>query len=101
MIITAGSGPCQGVVGTAPIPIDWPEQKATVVEEDFSPSAKVSYQMVSGTVKQMVVQVPYLPAGQECRAVVTLRVERHAQIAPDDPSKYLLPSKRFFFFALA
>ena len=93
MIITARSGPCQGLVGTAPIPTDWPEQETKIVEEDFSPTAKVSYRMVEGTVKQMLVQVPFLPPGEECRAVVTVEVKRHSQLPPEDPDLFVLPDK--------
>jgi transglutaminase-like putative cysteine protease len=94
MVVTAARGPCQGLVGTAPVPIDWPEQEVRIVEEDFSPTARVSYRMVEGTVKQMVVEIPFLPAGQECRAVVTVEIKRSSQLPPDDPSVYVLPDKR-------
>jgi hypothetical protein len=94
VIITARSGPCQGLVGTAPLPTDWPEQETKIVEEDFSPTAKVSYRVVEGTVKQMVVEIPYLPAGEECRAIVTVEVRRSSQVRPDDTSVFVLPNKR-------
>jgi len=82
VIITARSGPCHGMVATAPIPIDWPEQ------------ARVSYRTVEGTVKQMVVFVPSLATGAECRAVVTVEVTRHAQLRPEDTDVFVLPDKR-------
>jgi hypothetical protein len=94
VIISARSGPCRGLVGTAPLPTDWPEQEAKVVEEDFSPGAKVSYRTVGGTVKQMVVNIPYLAPGQECRAVVTVEVKRHSQLVPEKTDIFVLPDKR-------
>lgn len=94
MIITAANGPCQGLVGTAPIPVDWPEQEVKIMEEDFSPTARISYRMVEGTVKQLVVKIPFLPAGEECRAVVTVEVKRHSQLAPEDTDVFVLPDKR-------
>lgn len=94
MIITARSGPCRGLVGTAPIPVDWPEQEARIVDEDFSPAAKISYRMVEGTVKQMVVEIPFLPYGEECRAIVTVEVKRHSQLAPEKTDIFVLPEKR-------
>jgi hypothetical protein len=94
MIITAGTTPCRGLVGTAPIPVDWPEQQTTIVEEDFSSTARVSYRTVEGTVKQMVVHVPLLPPREECRAIVTLEVKRSAQLPPDNTDNYVLPQKR-------
>jgi hypothetical protein len=94
VIITARRGPCRGIVATAPIPVDWPEQQTKVIGEDFSPLAKVSYRTVEGGVKQMVVQVPFLPAGAECRALVTVEVTRHAQLPPENTDAFVLPDKR-------
>jgi hypothetical protein len=94
MIITAGAGPCQGLVGTAPLPVDWPEQEAKIIETDFSPKVKVSYRTVEGTVNQMVVEVPFLQPGEECRAVVTLEVTRHSQRRPENTDEFVLPDKR-------
>jgi transglutaminase-like putative cysteine protease len=94
VIVTARSGPCRGMVATAPIPVDWPEQEARIVEEDVSPSAKISYRTVEGTVKQMVVEIPFLAAGAECRAVVTVEVTRHAQLRPENTEVFVLPEKR-------
>ena len=94
MIVTAGPGPCQGLVGTAPLPVDWPEQEAKIVETDFSPKVKVSYRTVEGTVKQMVVEIPFLQPGEECRAVVTVEVKRHSQRRPENTDAFVLPDKR-------
>jgi len=85
--ITAAGGACQRVVGTLPIPVDWPEQQVKVVNEEVSPLAKMSEQVIDG-VRQMVVSVPNLPAGQEARAVVTYEITRHAILAPKDPETY-------------
>jgi transglutaminase-like putative cysteine protease len=76
------------------VPNDWPEQEVTIVEEDFSPGARVSYRMVEGTVKQMVVQIPFLPPGQEIRALVTAEVRRKAQLRPQSTDEFVLPNKR-------
>jgi hypothetical protein len=94
IVVTASGGPCQGIVGTAPIPIDWPEQQVTVVEEDISPSARVSYRMVEGTVKLMVVTIRSLPAGEESKALVTLEIKRSALLAPENTDIYQLPNPR-------
>lgn len=94
MIVKAASGPCQGIFATAPVPLDWPEQEVTVLEEDISPAVRMSYEMVDGTVKQMKVLIPFLPAGQEAKAVVTFEVRRNAQLAPDDTDIYEFPDRR-------
>jgi hypothetical protein len=94
VIVTAAGGPCFGIEATVPIPTDWPEQKVSVVEEDITSSARVSYRMVQGTVKQMVVSIPDLRPGQEARAVVTLEVERSSQEPPADTGVFKLPNER-------
>ena len=54
--VKAIGGPCVGLRATLPVPTDWPEQKVKILEEELSPQVKrVSYRMVGGTVKQMVV----------------------------------------------
>ena len=94
MIVSAASGPCQGIQATAPVPIDWPEQTVTVVDQEITPGVKMRYRMVEGTVKQMVVSIPYLPAGQEARVLVTFEVRRSAQLAPENTDVYQVPDKR-------
>ena len=94
MIITAAGGPCRGVVGSVPIPIDWPEQDVRPVEEDISTLVRrVTYRKLGGSVEQMVVEVPYIPAGEEVRAVVTLEVVRRAVEAPEETSSLVIPEK--------
>ena len=87
MIVTAVGGSCKGIVGYVPVPVDWPEQQVTVVEEDISPSAKISYQTIGGTMKLMVVKIPMLPSGQTANALVTLEVKRHAQEPPSESGR--------------
>lgn len=94
VVISARSGPCQGLLATAPIPVDWPEQEAKIVDEQFSPMSRVTYRVVDGRVRQMVVYVPFLPGGAECRSVVTVEVTRRAQLLPEDPESLVLPDKR-------
>ena len=84
---------CRGINATAPIPMDWPEQQTKVVAEDFSPSVKnVTYRTVGGTVKQMVMQMPYIPPGEECRAVITVEFTRYALLPPLDTTIFVIPN---------
>ncbi len=92
--IKAGSGPCQGIQAFAPVPYDWPEQEVTVSEEDTTKTARVDYITADGGVKVMVVQVPFLPAGEEIKALVTYEIRRRAQLPPEDTSIYVVPNKR-------
>ncbi len=91
VIVSANSGPCRGIVATAPVPIAWPEQEVRVVDEDRSSLVRnLRERMVEGTVKQMLVEIPFVPAGAEVKAILTLEITRHSLLAPKDPSAFVL-----------
>lgn len=91
-VITAQSS-CFGLVATLPIPTDWPEQQVRVAEEHYSPYAtSVDFRMV-GNVKQMVVTIPELPAGETAEVIVVMEITRQAVVAPTDTSALILPAK--------
>ena len=90
IIVTAAGGPCKGLVGYVPVPIDWPEQKVRIVEEEFPNQARVVYQMVDDTVKMMVVRIPTLRGGDVAEATVTYEVRRRTILAPDETDQYVL-----------
>lgn len=95
IVVTADKGLCRGIVGTTPIPINWPEQEVQVIDEEISPFVdRVSYRDLGGTVKQMVVTIRQLPRGSEARAVLTLEIRRRALLAPDDTSDLIVASRR-------
>lgn len=91
VVITADSGPCRGLLATVPVPMNWPEQTVKVVKEEKTPNVpQIRYRTLSGTVRQMIVQVPRLKQGDEARATVTLEITRHTLLPPADPSAYKL-----------
>ena len=75
VIVKAVGGHCKGIYGTIPVPTDWPEQEVRVVEEDVSRSARVKHRDLGG-VKQMLVQIPLLRAGQTAKALFTYEIRR-------------------------
>jgi len=92
--VTAEGGPCSGIVATTPMPIDWPEQRVRVMKDDVSPFVRgVTYRTVGGTVKQMIINIPQIPAGETVRAVVTLEISRHSLLPPEATSGYVIPKK--------
>jgi len=95
MIITAGTEPCTQLFGTAPVPIDWPDQEVRVVEENFDPAAKrVTYREVgNGAVKQMLVNIPFIPANEKVKVVTVLEISRYSLLPPEDTSIYRIPKK--------
>jgi len=94
VVITAGSGPCRGIVASTSVPTDWPEQQVRMVSEDVSPGVRVTDRMVDGAVKELTVRIASLRAGEQAKAVVTFEVRRTEQLPPDDTSIYVLPNLR-------
>ena len=94
VIVTAGTGPCRGIVATTSVPTDWPEQQVRVVAEDISPGVEVSYRMVDGAVKVMTARIASLAPGEQAKAVVTFEVKRSHQSAPEDTDVYVLPDPK-------
>lgn len=94
VIITAPSGPCGGIYGTVPVPTDWPEQQVKVIAEDISPQVKsVEYRTLDNGVRQMLVSIPELKAGETAQALVTFAVTKSAILAPEDPAQFVIPKK--------
>jgi transglutaminase-like putative cysteine protease len=82
--LAAKAGPCAEMMGTIALPVDWPEQQVDVIKEDLSPYvSKVSYRTVD-TVRQMLVVLSRLPAGQDAEAMLTYEITRRSQLPPDD-----------------
>ena len=89
--IQTSGGPSAGLMGTLPIPGDWPEQTVRVVSEDISPLVtRVQYRDLNG-VRQMLFTIPRLPMGETAQALVTLEITKSAVRAPEDPERYVIP----------
>jgi hypothetical protein len=92
--ITANGGPVHQLVGTVPVPMDWPEQQIRVVaEEQDDEIRRVTYRTLSGTAKQMRVELPRLDAGQTARVLVTYEIRRHIMNAPQNTDALRIPAK--------
>jgi hypothetical protein len=94
MTVTAQGGPCKGAVGYVPVPLDWPEQQVAPAQEEFSPSVKVRFQMVEGTVRLMVIEIPYLPAGEQAKALLTFEVCKYSLVPPKDTGIFEIPGSK-------
>ncbi|MEX2188678.1 MAG: transglutaminase-like domain-containing protein [Pirellulales bacterium] len=95
MKVRAVGGPCVGIYGTVPIPMDWPEQKVSVVAEEYSAAVeRRPNRDVDGTVQQMIVSIPQLKTGEEAVALVTLEVHRRSILPPDDTTVFTIADKK-------
>jgi hypothetical protein len=92
LVVEAVGGPCKGIVGYVPCPVEWPEQDVVrIVAEDISPEAKVSYETINESVKVMVVRIVHLGDKQTAKASVTFEVRRSTQLPPDSTDNFTLP----------
>ena len=94
VVVTAAEGACRGIYATLPVPADWPEQKVRIVAEDVSPQVgRLKYRTLEHGVKQMIVEIPQIPAGGRVQAIVTFELERAAIIAPNATADLRVPAK--------
>jgi len=89
LVVKAESGPCAGIVGTFALPVDWPEQEVAIIVEDYSPFVASHTERMIGTVKQLVINIPELPASEEARVVLTVEIRRRALLPPADTSIFV------------
>jgi hypothetical protein len=93
-LTVVAQAPCLDVFGTVPVPTNWPEQDVKVVDEQISDSIRqVRYRDLEGGIRQMLVAVPQLAAGEKAEALVTFEVTRRAIGLPVDTNAYRLPKK--------
>ena len=87
-------GTCVNVFGSAPIPMEFPEQKVRTLEEEFPKSAKVDYrELKEGGAKQLVFKMRELRAGNGVQASALFEVTRYPILPPTEPEIYQIPSK--------
>ncbi len=87
-------GECSNLFGSAPIPMEWPEQKVTLVEEVFPREARVGYrELKEGGVRQLLFKMRTLQEGQKTEASVVIEVTRYTQAPPSDTQGLVVPKK--------
>jgi hypothetical protein len=92
--ITAKRGACRGIVSMVTVPLECPEQDVEIVGEDFSSEVgEVTYRMLQGGARQMLISVPFLPAGATARAVVTTEVTTRTILPPEKTDHLRIPKR--------
>src|SRR5262249_43861196 len=89
--VRAVGGPCAGLLGTFPVPSDWPEQQVKVIGEQISPTVQRHSYRPSDGLKQMVFEVPQLPGGSTAECFITFEITKRAQLAPKDTAGLVIP----------
>jgi hypothetical protein len=92
-VVIRARGLTTGITATLPVPMPWPEQDVTVVAEHTSPQVRsVRFRVLDDGVKQMVVSVPRLAAGEEATALVTLEIVKRDIVAPPSTGQLRVPA---------
>ena len=92
--VAAIGGPCKGLYGTMPVPTDWPEQVVRIVEEDISGQVdRIKYRVLNNGVKQILISIPQLAAGEKAHAYVTFEVERQQLEQPEGAESFVKPKR--------
>ena len=92
--IKAIGGTCNGFYVTIPVPNDWHDQDVKLEDEDFSTHiGKVKYRVMDHGVRQMMVNIPRVPADSEARALLTFEVKTRAIIAPEKTDIFKIPTR--------
>jgi hypothetical protein len=88
--LKAVGGPVKGIRATVAVPLDWPEQKVKIGEDERTGGAQaITFRTLdNGGAKQMIVVVPNLVPGEEAKAILTLEVTRHSVLPPEDTTIY-------------
>ena len=94
VVVNARGGSVSGIQATLPVPTDWPEQAVKIVAEEKSPTVrKIAYRVLDGGVKQMLVTIPRLKAGEEARAIVTFEITKRQILEPAGKDQFAIPAK--------
>lgn len=87
-------GNASGIVGTATVPMAWPEQSVKIVKTDkTSQVGSVRYRTIAGNVRQMVVLISRLKPGETAQVMVTFDVTRSVMVAPRQTADLVIPAE--------
>ena len=88
------NGKATGVIGTVPIPINWPEQHVTIVKENKTENLrKFNYKDLTKETRQLILRANRLSAGETAQGSVVLLIEKRELIAPKNVEKLVLAKK--------
>ena len=87
-------GTCTGILATVPVPMDWPEQRIREVAREVSPQvASIRERTLDGGVRQLLISIPRLNAGQTASALLTLEVWKRTLLTPRETDALKAPTE--------
>ena len=85
---------CDRVIATFPIPMEWPEQRVTVIGQAIDRTIPAwSQRDLLGGARQIVLQIPRIAAGQSAEAMFEFEVSRSQILAPEETEDLQIPSR--------
>jgi len=93
--ITASKGAIQNIVAMVAVPLECEEQTVRIIDEDVTSHCKgIDYRMLrEGGARQLLISIPYLPAGEEAHALITFEVSTSTILPQEDCSNLQIPVK--------
>jgi hypothetical protein len=85
-------GVLTGVIGTITLPLDWPEQKVTIIKQELPAGIKIQSRIIGSDVKQMLITIARVNPTQELRISFTVEVERWSITAPQRTHELKIPA---------
>jgi Transglutaminase-like superfamily len=89
--VRAVGGPCAGLLGTFPVPSDWPEQTVKIASEEISPLVQRHAYREQEGLKQMVFEVPQLSSGGSAECFITFEITKRIQLPPNGTANLVIP----------
>lgn len=86
----ARGGPCSGVMGTFPVPSEWPEQSVKVVSESLSPGVRHKLRSLD-SLSQVVIEVAQVAAGNDAECFLTYEIVKRPQQPPTNAQQLVIP----------
>ncbi len=88
------TGNSKGIIGSVPIPIDWPEQSIALVGVNKTDNLKkITYKNLNKEIQQMLLKANRLGPGEVAQGTVFIRAEKRNVAIPKDTSKLTFASK--------
>ena len=94
VVMATGTNNVRNVQCRIPVPVQWPEQKVAVFDENLPPEiTDVGWEDL-GNIRLMTFRITSVPAGEKFVATVTFQVETSQIIAPKNTSIFRIPDKK-------
>jgi len=91
-LIVHATGACSGIAAAIPAPMDWPEQQVKIVDQQLSEQVgPLRDRTLDDGVKQMLIVIPRLAAGDTASVLVTFEITKSPIEAPDETSSWRIP----------